>query len=188
MGEPLLNRAAVLPAIEALTDDRRFALGAQRVTVSTAGIVEGIRELAASGLRPNLALSLNSPFIEERRKLMPVTTRHPLDDVLDACTAYARQTGRRPLLEYVLLAGVNVSERHARGVARIAREMDALVNLIPFNAVAGSGFRSPDRSEIKTFRAMLEREGAAVSQRYRRGRDIDAACGQLRARKDHCHD
>jgi 23S rRNA (adenine2503-C2)-methyltransferase len=183
MGEPLRNVGAVVLAIAALTDEQRFGLGAQRVTVSTAGIEPGIRALAASGLRPHLALSLNSPFEAERCELMPVTRRHSLDAVLDACETYSARTGRRLLIEYVLLGGANTSARHAKAVARIARRLGALVNLIPFNAVAGSRFAPPARHEVKAFRSVLEREGAAVSERYRRGRDIDAACGQLRSRK-----
>jgi 23S rRNA (adenine2503-C2)-methyltransferase len=181
MGEPLLNVDAVLEFVAALTDPRRGALGARRITVSTAGITPGIRTLAESGLRPNLALSLNSPFDEQRSELMPVNRRHPLREVLAACREYGAATGRRLLLEYVLMAGVNDSPEAARAVARVATRMHALVNLIPLNPVEGIPFRPPDTPGVKRFRAGLESAGAQVTERYRRGRDIAAGCGQLRA-------
>ena len=180
MGEPLLNLGAVGAVLTALADPRRFGLGARHLTVSTAGITPGIRELADGGVRPNLALSLNSPFEEERRKLMPVTRTYPLAEVLDACSDYADRTGRRLLIEYVLLGGVNTDPPAARGVAKIARSLGALVNLIPFNAVEGCPFRAPTRGERSRFAYILERAGVKVTERYRRGRDISAACGQLR--------
>ena len=183
MGEPLLNLDAVVPAIKSLTDTRRFALGARRVAVSTAGVTPGIIALARGGLRPNLALSLNSPFDEQRKELMPVARRHPLPEVLTACEDYCKRTGRRLLIEYVLLGGVNTSEESARGVARIAREHEALVNLITFNTVDGCGFRPPTKEEVSRFRAELVKGGVNASERFRRGRDIAAGCGQLRGRR-----
>jgi 23S rRNA (adenine2503-C2)-methyltransferase len=179
MGEPLLNLEAVLPALEALADERRFGLGARRITVSTAGVPPGIRSLASHPVRPNLALSLNSPFEEQRRELMPITERHPLEAVLDACKDYSERTGRRLLIEYVLLRAVNTSARAARATARIARDLGALVNLIALNPVPGCPFRPPTGEEIERFRGILEGEGVPVTQRYRRGRDIAAGCGQL---------
>jgi len=182
MGEPLLNLDAVLPALEALTDRRRFALGARRITVSTAGVTPGIRRLAASAVRPHLALSLNSPDNKQRSELMPINRRYPLAEVLDACAYYSERTGRRLLLEYVLLGNVNTSAAAARGVRDIASRLGAKVNLIPFNPVDGCGFRPPRHDEIERFRSLLQERGVTVTQRYRRGRDIAAACGQLRGR------
>lgn len=179
MGEPLLNMDAVMPALEALTDERRFALGTRRITVSTAGVTPGIERLSQSPARPNLALSLNSPFERQRSELMPVNEKYPLDEVLAACERYAERTGRRLMIEYVLLGGVNTSKKAAQGVAGIARRLDAMVNLIPFNPVEEHELRGPDRAEIKRFRETLEARGVTVTQRYRRGRDIAAACGQL---------
>jgi len=185
MGEPLLNLDAVLPALEALTDPQRFALGSRRITVSTAGVTPGIRELAGSVARPNLALSLNSPFDGQRSQLMPINKRYPLSGVLEACADYAERTGRRILLEYVLLGGVNTSAETARAVAQIACGLHAMVNLIEFNPVPDCGFHPPVRKEVSQFRAALENEGVKVSQRFRRGRDISAACGQLRGKHRH---
>jgi len=180
MGEPLLNLDAVIPALEALADERRFGIGARHLTVSTAGITPGIAELAKCGVRPNLALSLNSPFDEQRSELMPVSRKYPLADVLGACEGYARATGRRMVLEYVLLGGVNTSAEAAAAVAQIAHKLKALVNLIAFNSVDDTGLRAPDRDEAARFRAALEKAKVEVTERYRRGRDIAAACGQLR--------
>jgi len=180
MGEPLLNLEAVLPALEALTDPRRFALGARRITVSTAGITPGIRRLAGARVRPNLALSLNSPFGAQRSDLMPVNRRYPLAEVLAACRDYGARTGRRLLLEYVLIGGVNISPEAAHAVARQARSLGALVNLIALNPVRGCGFAPPTGREVTRFRRLLEAEDTRVTQRFRRGAEIAAGCGQLK--------
>jgi 23S rRNA (adenine2503-C2)-methyltransferase len=180
MGEPLLNLDAVEPALDALTDPRRLGLGNRRITVSTAGITPGIRQLARSPAPPNLSLSLNSPFEDQRSELMPINRRHPLREVLEACHEYARCTGRRVTLEYVLLGGVNTDADCAHAVAEIARDLSALVNLIAFNPVEGCGFRPPEPEEVQAFCTVLRRAGVTVTQRYRRGRDIAAGCGQLR--------
>ena len=180
MGEPLLNLDAVIPALEALADERRFGLGGRRLTVSTAGITPGIAALAACPVRPSLALSLNSPFDEQRRELMPVAGKYPLKGVLAACANYAANTGRRIVLEYVLLGGVNTGLDAASAVAMIARELSALVNLIPYNSVGVPHLRQPPKDEAARFRAELEAAGVDVTERYRRGREIAAACGQLR--------
>jgi len=182
MGEPLLNLDSVIPALEALTDERRFALGARRITVSTAGITAGIQRLAASGTRPCLALSLNSPFESQRSELMPINRRYPLAEVLDACAEYGERTGRRLLLEYVMLGNTNTSTPAARAVRDIARRLGAAVNLIPLNPVEGCGHQPPRHDEVERFRKLLEERAVTVTQRYRRGRDILAACGQLRGR------
>jgi len=182
MGEPLLNLDAVIPALEALTDERRFALGARRITVSTAGIPAGIERLAASRTRPCLALSLNSPFESQRSQLMPINRRYPLAGVLDACEQYAERTGRRLLLEYVMLANANTSAPAARGVRDIAERLGAAVNLIPFNPIEGCEHKPPRHDEVERFRKLVAEHGVTVTQRFRRGRDILAACGQLRGR------
>lgn len=179
MGEPLLNLDALLPALDALTDERRFSLGKRRITVSTAGVTPGIRKLSQSPARPNLALSLNSPFERQRSELMPVNQEYPLDEVLEACEQYAERTGRRLMLEYVLLGGVNTSKKAAQAVAGIAKRLNAMVNLIPYNPVAEHDLDGPSRDETDRFRHVLESRGVNVTERYRRGRDIAAGCGQL---------
>ncbi len=182
MGEPLLNLGAVVPALESLGDPRRFGLGARHITVSTSGVTPGIAVLAGSAVRPNLALSLNSPFDGQRSELMPVNRRYPLAGVLDACEEYAGVTGRRMTLEYVLLGGVNTSKAAARAVAAIAERLGALVNVIVFNAVAGCDFKAPTKDEVRLFKAVVRAERVTVTERFRRGRDIGAACGQLRGK------
>ncbi len=187
MGEPLLNTEAVIPALEALADKRRFGLSPRRVTVSTAGIPAGIDQLRQCAVHPNLALSLNSPFDEQRSELMPVNRRYPLDQVLDACAAYAHATGRRMSIEYVLVGGVNTGAAAASAVAEIARRLHALVNVISFNSVPDCGLHGPTQEEVSRFKTALEGRGVAVTERYRRGRDIAAACGQLRGKHPRSH-
>ena len=123
MGEPLLNMDHVLKAVDALVDPRRMGLGTRRVTVSTCGVATGIRELAHHTTPVRLALSLNSPFQEQRAELMPVARKHPLAEVLAACGEFTRATGRRVMLEYLLLHNVNTSRAAANALAEIAPEL-----------------------------------------------------------------
>ena len=182
MGEPLLNLENALKAIEALADPERFALGTRKITLSTCGIVPGIEALSRAPVTVRLALSLNSPFQEQREQLMPVARRHPLERVLEACDGYAARTGKRVTVEYVLLRGVNTGRAHAKELARIACRLDGKVNLIEYNTVSGASFDSPSSRETLKFREWLEEDGASVTIRFRRGREIAAACGQLAAR------
>ena len=182
MGEPLLNLENLLKAVEALADPERFALGTRKITVSTCGIVPGIEALSHAPVTVRLALSLNSPFQEQREQLMPIARRHPLERVLEACDGYAAQTGKRVTVEYVLLRGVNTARAHAKELARIARRLDGKVNLIEYNTVSGASFDSPTSRETLKFREWLEGDGASVTIRFRRGREIAAGCGQLAAR------
>ena len=180
MGEPLRNLDQVVAAMEALVDKARFALGGRKITLSTCGIASGIRELARATVRPHLALSLNSPFEEQRREIMPGTRKHRLDRVLEACAHYAEATGRHLTLEYVLLHEVNDTRPHARALAEIARSLKARINLVAYNPVRGAPFHPPDHRDVERFQAWLRASRAEVSVRYRRGRDILAGCGQLR--------
>jgi 23S rRNA (adenine2503-C2)-methyltransferase len=179
MGEPLANLGNLCAALEALTDERRFAIGSRRITVSTVGLPDPIRELSRLPSPPNLALSLNSPFASHRSRLMPQAGRENLGEVIEACREYYERTGRRVMIEYVLLGGENTGVEFARGVLSAARKLGALVNLIPYNPVEGAPHDKPTQAEVAGFREVLSSAGMNVSQRYRRGRDIDAACGQL---------
>jgi len=181
MGEPLLNLDTVLCAVAAFLDPQRFALGARRVTISTCGIVPGIRELADRRVTARLALSLNSPFQEQREIIMPIARRYPLPLLLAACEDYIVRTGRRILIEYVLMRDFNSSRRAAVALSRIARRLDAKVNLIEYNNVRGGAFRPPTSDETLSFRRWLEDGGVTVTIRFRRGREIRAGCGQLAA-------
>ncbi len=183
MGEPLLNLDNVLKAIETLGEKTGAGLPARRVTVSTSGILEGIERLRQSGAGVNLALSLNSPFEEERRRLMPAAKRTMVAELAKALRRYGDETGREVSLEYVMFSGINMSARHAAAVARMAATSKAKVNLIAFNPVAGSGFRPPETEEVRRFRDMLAAHRARTTIRFRRGRDIAAGCGQLRGQE-----
>jgi len=182
MGEPLLNVENVICAVRALVDPARFALGTRKVTVSTAGIIPGIERLAESGVKVHLALSLNSPFQEQREKLMPIARKYPLAQLLAAAEGYGERTCKPALLEYVLLEGVNTGEEAARELARIAGRLGSKVNLIEYNPVEGTEFRPPQSAETLKFRDLLMKAGATATIRFRRGREIAAGCGQLAAR------
>ena len=182
MGEPLLNLENVLKALESLADPKRFALGTRKITLSTCGIVPGIEALSRAPVTVRLALSLNSPFQEQREQLMPIARRHPLERVLEACDGYAARTGKRVTVEYVLLRDVNAGRAHAKELARIAQRLDGKVNLIEYNTVSGALFDSPSSRETLKFREWLEEDGASVTIRFRRGREIEAGCGQLAAK------
>ncbi len=184
MGEPLQNTEALLPALEGLVDPERIGLGRRRVTVSTAGIVDGIKELAGHSSRPNLALSLNSPFGPQRSELMPVNRKYPLGEVIAACELYSQRTARDIMLEYVMLSGVNTTANAAEEVGKIARRLDAKINLIAFNGFPGADYTPPEKREIAAFKKLLEDNGIMVIQRYRRGSDIAAGCGQLQGEKN----
>jgi 23S rRNA (adenine2503-C2)-methyltransferase len=182
MGEPLLNVVPVMQSIRRLTDPAGFGLSPRRITVSTVGIVPGIERLATLKRPVNLALSLHAPNDALRQELMPINRQYPLDRVLPALRHYLRVTGRRITLEYIMIAGCNMEASHAAELAEIARETAAGINLLAFNPVRESGLKPPTADEECAFRDRLRALGANATIRFRRGRDIDAACGQLRGR------
>jgi 23S rRNA (adenine2503-C2)-methyltransferase len=178
MGEPLLNVPELVKAARLLHEE--VGLSLRHITVSTAGYVPGIRRLADAKLPITLALSLHAPNDELRGRLIPLGKRYPLDTVFDAVRDYTDRTGRRVTLEYLLLGGVNDSDACARELAKRVRGLIAHVNLIPWNpADTLSPFEPPSRNRVRAFRQVLERAGLSVTQRMERGREIDAACGQL---------
>ena len=182
MGEPMLNLDAVLGACERLPD---IGITHRRTTISTVGWIPGIERLAESDMPVRLALSLHAPEEALRSELMPVNERYPLREVIEACRAFYARRRRRVFVEYVMLAGVNDRYEQALALARLLRaeaERTPIfkVNLIPFNP-SGSEFRGSSRDSIAAFRAALESRGVPVTVRLTRGRDIDAACGQLAA-------
>jgi len=182
MGEALMNLEAVLPALDLITSADGLGMSAKKITLSTSGIVPGIRRLLEGTTRVNLAWSLNSPFAEERSRLMPVNERFPIADVASALKDYAARSGREVSVEYVLLDGVNMSRAHAEGVAHIAADIGAKVNLIAYNQTDEGPYASPRPEDVARFRDMVKEKGVFAGIRFRRGRDIAAACGQLRAR------
>ena len=179
MGEPLANRKAVHPVLSIL--NRGFGLGARKITVSTVGVVPGILELAARPEQFGLALSLHSPESELRAELIPLEQRHPLPELLEALRAFRDAGGRRITFEYTMIRGVNDHERLAPTLAALAREFHAFVNLIPFNPIPWQAWKPSTPERLEFFRRTLEEAGVSAQVREPRGRDIDAACGQLRA-------
>jgi 23S rRNA (adenine2503-C2)-methyltransferase len=182
MGEPLANYANVIEAIRILHDPQCFNLGARKMTVSTVGVPTKMRALADEGLPVNLAISLHSPIESLRRELIPWAEHFELDDILAAARYYFEKTGREITLEYILLAGVNDQTEHARKLARLCKTLRANINLIRYNEVEGLPFSRPAADDVFRFQAILRQEGINAHVRRSRGRDIDAACGQLRRR------
>lgn len=181
-GEPLLNRAAVRRAIEILNAPYGFNLGARHMTVSTAGVVPGIRDLARWPLQIGLAVSLHAPTDELRSQLVPLNRKYPLSVLLAACREYSAETGRRVTYEYALIDGVNDAPGHARELARLLGGQLAHVNLIPLNATPAATARPSPRAKVLAFQASLQAAGIATTVRVERGAEIEAACGQLRRR------
>lgn len=181
MGEPLLNLENTLTSIERF--HKELGIGMRRFTISTVGIVPKILTLAERDLPITLAVSLHAPDDETRRGFMPVSRKWDVPTLLDACRHYFERTGRRVTFEYLLLKEVNDTPDHARDLAALLKGFPCLVNLIPFNYVSTEqGFQRPEVSRVQVFRAILEKTGIQVTQRQERGRDIDAACGQLRGK------
>ncbi len=183
MGEPLANYAATWKAIETLCDERGYNLGARRITLSTVGLVPGIRRLAGEGLPVNLAVSLHAADDELRNRLVPVNRRYPLQELLAAIRDYAAKTGRRVTVEYALIDGVNDSVEQARRLGALLQGLLCHVNLIPLNPTPGVALQPSSRQQVDVFRHELERAGIAATVRMRRGIDIEAGCGQLRRRE-----
>ncbi len=179
MGEPLANRKAVHPSLTIL--NQGFELGARRITVSTVGVVPGILELADRPEQFELALSLHAPEPELRAQLIPLEQRYPLPSLMEALKTYQARGGRRITFEYTMIRDVNDAPELAVTLADLAREIRAFVNLIPFNPIPFQDWRPSSDQRIEEFRRILERAGVSVQVRTPRGREIEAACGQLRA-------
>jgi 23S rRNA (adenine2503-C2)-methyltransferase len=179
MGEPLANRKAVHPSLTIL--NQGYDVGARRITVSTVGVVPGIQELAVRPEQFRLALSLHAPTSDLRAELIPLEKRWPLPEVMEALRTFDEAGGRRITFEYTLIDGVNDDPALAPGVGALAREVGAHVNLIPFNPIPWQEWGPSPSARIRAFAAILEDRGVPVTVRETRGRDIDAACGQLRA-------
>ncbi len=181
MGEPFQNYDRVLSAVRTMNDPTGFGLGARQIAISTAGWIPGIDRLAAEPMQIKLALSLHAPDDELRSRLMPVTRRFPIADLMEACSRYRAATRRRIFVEYLLLEGVNDSRGHARQLADLLRPHGKgafHVNLIAYNPTA-AGFQGSASYVVEQFSETLERGGVGSSYRISRGREIDAACGQL---------
>jgi 23S rRNA (adenine2503-C2)-methyltransferase len=184
MGEPLHNYDHTLKALRILNMPEGLQIGARHMTVSTVGLVPGILRLAEEPLQVNLAISLHAPNNAMRLRTMPVTRKYPIEQVLAAVRTYAERTGRQVTFEYVLLAGVNDADEHARELAQLLAPLKQLghVNLIPVNKTS-AGYQPPSGERIRAFRERLRAGGVSSSVRAERGDDIAAACGQLRTRE-----
>ena len=177
MGEPFLNYGNVMDAIRILNDKDKFNIGARKISISTCGIPQKIEKLSKENLQINLAISLSAPNNELRSKLMPVNEKYPVETVIDAAKKYIARTNRRVMFEYVLIDKFNESPEAARELAEILKGMLCFVNLIPFN---GEGaLKAPSKEKIGLFKSILKKSGISVTERYKFGQDINAACGQL---------
>jgi len=184
MGEPLLNLAELRRALAVITCKQGINFSKRRITISTCGIAGGIIDLAANGPGARLALSLTTADEDLRARLMPITASQPLRKVKDALLYFQEQGGGRVTLEAVLLGGINTRREDAQSIARFAKGLDAVVNLIPWNPVNGLEFegkalKPPSAAEVETYTRELENLGLNVTRRFRRGRGIMGACGQL---------
>lgn len=181
MGEPLLNEANVVNAIRSLNQD--VGIGQRSITVSTVGIPGRIRRFGEHHLQVTLAVSLHASNQKVREQLIPSAHHYPLDALLEECRDYVQMTGRRITFEYILLAGLNDNPEHAVELAEHLRGFQSHVNVIPYNPIQEVDYKRPDRHRIQTFMNVLKQHNIAVSVRYSRGLEADAACGQLRATK-----
>lgn len=179
MGEPLMNWKAVDPTLTLLNDPRALGIGARHITVSTVGILPGIVALGERPEQFRLALSIHAPTDELRQSLMPINTKYPLAEVIQAAKVF----DRRVTFEYVMLGGVNDGVEQARVLAQLARECAAFVNLIPLHPGGSQGFVPTSGNEISRFARLLRDRGVEVAVRKSRGIDIAAACGQLRVER-----
>jgi 23S rRNA (adenine2503-C2)-methyltransferase len=189
MGEPFANYEPVWQALGAITDKDGLNLGARHITVSTVGLPQGIRKMAAEPLQINLAVSLHAPNDEVRGNLLPINHRYPIKDVMDAIREYIQRTNRRVTFEYAMMDGINDTPELAAQLAGLLKPLRSAtggvmchVNLIPLNPVAESPYQPSTDANALAFQRILERSGIPATVRLRRGIDIDAGCGQLRRR------
>jgi 23S rRNA (adenine2503-C2)-methyltransferase len=184
-GEPFDNYDNIMEFIRIINSPYAFAIGARHITVSTCGIPEYIRKYALEGLQTNLAISLHAPNNEIRKKIMPVAFKYPLDEVMDAVKYYEKNAGRRVTFEYILLDGINDSIECAKELKDLIKGTCAYVNLIPYNEVMENKFHRSSENNVNKFFDYLMKNGVNTTIRKEFGSDIDAACGQLRAKDAH---
>jgi len=183
MGESLANLDSLLAALDRITSpEHGLGMSQRRVTISTVGLPEKIRKLAAQDRQYHLAVSLHAPTEELRNELVPVNEKIGLTAVVEAADDYFRITGRQVTYEYVMLGGINDQPEHSRAMVRLLRGRKSHVNLIPYNPVAGLPFKRPEPESIRRFVADLRDHGVSATVRRTKGQAIDAACGQLRRR------
>jgi 23S rRNA (adenine2503-C2)-methyltransferase len=182
MGEPMANYRAVIDSVCHLADPEFLGISPRRIVLSTSGLIPRIEQLAAEKIPVTLAISLHAARDELRDVLVPINRKYPVHELVDAAQGYGEKTGRRVSYEWVMLAGVNDTERDATELGALLQRKLAHVNLIPFNPVEDTPYRAPDRASIRRFKEMVEAKGINVTVRDTRGREADAACGQLHER------
>lgn len=180
-GEPFANMDAVMDAVRLLNDPNGFGLGHRHITISTVGLVPQIERFADEGIQVNLAISLHAPTDAQRSSIMPVNRRYPVAELMRACAAYVEKTRRKVFFEYVMLEDVNDDDASAKALARLMRGNLYHVNLIPYNATPDAPLRGTPEQRVRAFQKILDDAGVPTTVRTPMGRDIAAACGQLRA-------
>lgn len=183
IGEPFDNYEALLSFLRTINDENGLNIGARHITVSTSGIVPSIYKFADEGMQINFAISLHAPNNELRSKLMPINRAYPLVKLMEAVRYYIEKTSRRVTFEYGLFGGVNDQAEHAEQLAELIKDLKCHVNLIPVNNVLERDYVRTPRSQIFEFERILKKRGVNVTIRREQGSDIDAACGQLRAKE-----
>ncbi|MFT6864939.1 MAG: 23S rRNA (adenine2503-C2)-methyltransferase [Akkermansiaceae bacterium] len=184
MGEPLANFKNLCEALEIITSDWGLKIGARRITVSTSGLVPQIKKLAELPQQIRLAISLHGPDDVTRDKIMPVNRKFPVADLFDALRLWNSKKNQKITLEYILIDGINAGVEQAGVLARRAASIKAKVNLIPYNTVDGLEWVRPSDANCKRFKSVLTKAGVSATLRLEKGHDIDAACGQLRLKKE----
>ncbi len=180
MGEPLDNYDNVIKAIRIINSPQGFNIGARKITISTCGIIPGIKRLSDEGLQVELSVSLHSTDEEIRSSLMPINKKYPLKELISACRQYIEKTNRQITFEYVLIQGVNSDLKDTEKTAKMLKGLNCKVNLIPANTIKELNIEPPNKPAILFFKDSLVKRGLNVTLRKPRGQDINAACGQLR--------
>lgn len=183
-GEPFDNYENVMDFIRIINEQKGLAIGARHITVSTCGLPDKIREYGKEDLQINLAISLHASNDEIRDKLMPINKRYKLKDLMAALKDYQKDASRRITIEYILLEGVNDNKENAIELANLLKDIFVYVNLIPYNEVKENDFKRSSNNRVRAFYEILKETGINVTIRKEFGKDIDAACGQLRAKKE----
>ena len=183
MGEPLLNYKNVLASIEKITSPEGLGMSPSRITVSTAGVAKMIKKLGDDGVKFNLALSLHAANDEKRNKIMPINETNSLEVLADALKYFYEKTGTRVTYEYIVFNGVNDEIEDARELAAFAKHVPCKINIIEYNPIAEADFLNAAEDKLDKFKAYLDTKGLIVNIRRSRGKDIDAACGQLANKK-----
>ena len=179
MGEPLLNYQEVLKSVQKITSPEGLGMSAKRITVSTAGVSKMISKLGDDGVKFHLALSLHAANDEKRNKIMPINETNTLDNLADSLNYFTEKTGTRPTFEYIAFKDFNDSIQDAKELVSYCRKVKSKVNIIEYNSVEGTDFQQTSKERLLAFTSYLETHGVICNVRHSRGKDIDAACGQL---------